>query len=152
MCDLPLSQCVHGMPAPVDPPKPTRAAAPRSSASRSGASRAPRAKPTRSPTTTRRTAPRRWTQPVELRPFVLAVLQDAQRPLEQDDVLARLEDRIGERLRAGDRDPNPRGELRWHAAARTARKELIDEGLLDRAGPGIWALTRAGEVEPVPSE
>lgn len=78
------------------------------------------------------------------------MLQEADGALEQDEVLARLEGRVGDQLRAGDRDPNPRGELRWHAAARTARKELIDEGLLERAGPGIWALTREGELATVP--
>ncbi len=145
MCDLPLSQCVHGRPEPVAPAAPARSAprAPRPRSASGGPSRP-------GSTTTRRSAPRRWTQPVELRPFVLAVLQDAGGPLEQDDVLARLEERVGEQLRAGDRDPNPRGELRWHAAARTARKELIDEGLLAQAGPGVWALTREGELASVP--
>ena len=80
---------------------------------------------------------------------MLALLQDTEDgSLDQDDVLERLEERLGDRLRAGDRDPNPRGELRWHAAARTARKELMDEGLLAQAGPGVWELTSAGRDAP----
>ena len=149
MCDLPLSQCVHGMPAPVEQPKQARATSGPPSKPRSS----PRSTPSRtSATTARRTAPRRWTQPAELRPFVLSVLQDAEGPLEQDEVLTRLEGRLGDQLRAGDRDPNPRGELRWHAAARTARKGLIDEGLLEQAGPGVWELTRAGALATVPDQ
>lgn len=130
LCDLPLSQCIHGMPAPPpEPPKP--AAAPRVRTPRTATPRATSA--AKGPS-----APRRWTQPHELAPHIVAVLHDAGGRLEADDVFAALEERV--ELRAGDRDPNPQGELRWRAAARKARKELIDSGVLAAAGPGVWQL------------
>jgi hypothetical protein len=140
-CDLALSQCVHGRPAPAPAPPaaPVRAAAaPRAT----GTARVPgtRATPVQRPVA------RRWTQPGELRPAILAVLQEAPEGLAQDDVFDRLEERIGDSLRPGDRDPNPQGELRWRAAARKARKELMDDGLLAPAGPGVWRLTDEGRA------
>ena len=53
-------------------------------------------------------------------------------------------ERVGDQLRSGDRETNPQGELRWHAAARKARKALLDEGLLETAGPGVWRLSDLG--------
>ncbi|NYG55001.1 hypothetical protein [Nocardioides perillae] len=145
-CDLPLSQCVHGRPAPVAPPAPpkaspvrTRAASAPSSGTTARAPRAAKAAPVK------RAVVRKWTQPAELRPAILAVLQDAEAPLGHDEAFARLEERVGDALRPGDRDPNPQGEMRWRAAARKARKELIDEGLLAQA-PGTWGLTDAGRA------
>lgn len=146
-CDLPLSQCVHGRPAPVAPAPPPPKATPVRTRTAGASTRAARVPGTR-PAAVPAKAPvaRRWTQPAELRPAILAVLQDAEGPLEQETVFARLEERVGEALRPGDRDPNPQGEMRWRAAARKARKGLIDEGLLDQAGPGLWGLTDAGRT------
>ncbi len=56
-----------------------------------------------------------------------------------------LEVRIGDRLRPGDRETNPQGELRWRAAARRARKSLMDDGLLETA-PGVWRLSALGRA------
>lgn len=138
LCDLPLSQCVHGRPEPVPPPKPEPA--PR--ASRVTTKRVPGTKVAATPA--RSTAPRKWTPPEELRPAILGVLQDAGGELDVDDVFERLEERVGDQLRSGDRETNPQGELRWHAAARKARKALLDEGLLETAGPGVWRLSDLG--------
>lgn len=71
-------------------------------------------------------------------PHIIAALQDAGGTLEADDMFAALEERVA--LRHGDRETNPQGELRWRAAARRARKELIDTGVLAAAGPGVWRL------------
>lgn len=139
LCDLPLSQCVHGRPEPVAPPKP--APAPRAARVKAPP-RVPGTKASTAPV--RSTAPRKWTPPEELRPAILGVLQDADGELDVDDVFERLEERVGEQLRSGDRDANPQGELRWHAAARKARKALMDEGLLEAAGPGVWRLSDEG--------
>lgn len=139
LCDLPLSQCVHGRPEPVPPPKPEPA--PR--ASRVRTTRVPGTKVSATPV--RSSAPRKWTPPEELRPAILATLQDAGGELDVEDVFDRLEERVGEQLRPGDREPNPQGELRWRAAARKARKSLMDDGLLAEAGVGVWRLTDAGQ-------
>lgn len=136
LCDLRFSQCVHGRPEPLPPEKPpgprvktpprvpgTRAVAPPVAAAR---------------------APRKWTAPQELRPAILATLQEADGELPADEVFVRLEERLSDVLRPGDREPNPQGELRWRAATRKARKSLMDDGFLASAGPGVWRLTEAG--------
>lgn len=147
LCDLPLSQCVHGRPEPVPPPKP--APAPR--ASRVRTTRVPGTKVSATPV--RSAVPRKWTSPEEFRPVILATLQDAGGELDTDDVFARLEERVADLLRPGDRETNPQGELRWRAAARKARRALMDEGLLAEAGVGVWRLTSTGlraDVTPGP--
>ncbi len=141
LCELPLSQCVHGRPAPVPPePEPRSASAPKTRVPRAAA-RVPGSPLT--PTVRTSTAPRRWTAPEEFRPVILATLDEAGGRLDADEVFDRLEERLGDRLRPGDRESNPQGELRWRAAARRARKALIDDGLLVGA-PGAWELTEAG--------
>lgn len=87
-----------------------------------------------------RVAPRKWTPPEELAPHVIAVLEEGGGDLSADEVFAALEERLVDVLRPGDREKNPQGELRWRAAARKARKELIDTGVLVSAGPGVWKL------------
>lgn len=139
LCDLPLSQCVHGRPEPTPPPKPE----PVPRASRVRTTRVPGTKVSAAPV--RSTAPRKWTAPEEFRPVILATLQDAGGELDTDDVFERLEERLEERLRPGDREKNPQGELRWRAAARKARRALMDEGLLAEAGVGVWRLTDLGQ-------
>ncbi|WP_182525878.1 hypothetical protein [Nocardioides dongkuii] len=155
MCELPFSQCVHGRPEPVPPPKPPPA--PRTSRAKA----TPRVKvqprvpgtPATRAAPVRSTAPRKWTSPEELRPHVLATLQEAGGELDVDDVFTRLEERVGDLLRPGDHESNPQGELRWRAAARKARKALMDEGYLTAAAPGVWRLTESGlhaDVTPEP--
>ena len=138
LCDLPLSQCVHGRPEPTPPPVVKKAPAPRAKA----APRVPGTRSTAAPT--RPSAPRKWTAPEELRPAILLTLQEAGGELDVDDVFDALEERVGDLLRPGDRETNPQGELRWRAAARKARRSLMDEGLLAEAAPGVWRLTDRG--------
>ncbi|GHJ58866.1 hypothetical protein NOK12_13840 [Nocardioides sp. OK12] len=148
LCDLPLSTCVHGMPKPVEPPP-----AP------------PKAPPKASPVTRRRTTtaaaagstapaaparPRRRTPSVDFKPWIVKLLQEAGGQAESDDLLTELAERLGDVLRPGDLEKGPTGEVRWRTAARTARKELADDGLLLAPRPGTWALTDRGRVEWVP--
>jgi hypothetical protein len=133
LCELPKSQCVHGLPAtpkPVaaSPPKPVKRAA---------------SKP-RTAGTPAKPVTLRWTQPEALKPLILAVLRDAGGELEADDLFLELEVAADETLLPGDRETTPSGELRWHYAARRARMALIDEGLMSKGVPGRWTLTAAG--------
>lgn len=128
LCDLPKSTCVHGrppaepQPAAAAPPKPRKTAA------------------TRVPGTTRKVVNRRWTPPEELKDPVVTVLRAAGGEMERDRVLAELEELVGDRLREGDRETTPEGELRWHYAARRARQSLITEGVMTKGSPGMWTL------------
>jgi hypothetical protein len=130
LCDLPKSQCIHGQPPPAATP-PTKA--PATAATR-------RTSPTRTPGAPARSVNRRWTPPADLKPSILVVLEDAGGELDVEDVLERLETRLADSFRAGDHETTPNGELRWHYAARRARQELIDEGLISRGRPGTWTL------------
>jgi hypothetical protein len=132
LCDLPLSTCVHGMPAP--PPKPARpAAARRTTTTATKAASPPGPRP----------ASRRTDQSA-FRPHILAVLRDAGTPLETDEMLLELEIRLDGQLKERDVERAPTGEVRWHTAARAERKAMIDEGLVVPAQPGIWELTDRG--------
>ncbi|WP_166133895.1 hypothetical protein [Nocardioides ochotonae] len=131
LCDLPFSTCVHGMPKPVPAPEPPPKAS------------TPRVRTARVPGTREappRVVPRKWTQPHELVPHVIAVLDEAGGELDGEGMFEALEERLADVLKPGDREKNPQGELRWRAAARKARKELIDTGVLVAAGPGVWKL------------
>jgi hypothetical protein len=136
LCDLPRSQCIHGMPAPapeVTAARPTaRKSTPRPKAAKKAAPSAVRARP------------RRWTTPEALAPHIVAVLQDAGGELDADDVFAGLEVRLVDSLLEADHERTPEGELRWRYAARRARQALIADGLMARARPGVWELTAAG--------
>lgn len=76
--------------------------------------------------------------------MIVAVLDEAGGELPVDDVLAAVEERIGVHLLEGDRQLTPEGELRWRYAARRARQQLVQDGLMARSRPGIWELTTAG--------
>ena len=136
-CDLPLSTCVHGMPPAPEPVKAPPKASPvtrrRTTSSGSTTSSAPV-----------RTAPRRRTDKADFKPVIVQVLQEAGGEQEADLVLASLEERLADVLKPGDHETGPTGEVRWRTAARFARKELQDEGLLLAPRPGVWALTEAG--------
>lgn len=138
LCDLPLSTCVHGMPKPVapEPPKPAPRRTTRPTARKSA--EAGTARPAATTRTTSR--PRRWTAPEELVPHIVAMLDEAGEALTTEDALARLEERVGDQLRAGDRETSPQGELRWRTAARKARRELANAGVLAADQPGVWRL------------
>lgn len=131
LCDLPKSTCIHGR--PPAPPPPVVKSPPKPRATRAT---------TRTPgTAARKPVVRRWTPPDDLKEPILTVLRASGGDLEQARLLAELEDLVGDRLREGDRETTPEGELRWHYAARRARQALISEGLMTRGGPGMWTLS-----------
>ena len=133
LCDLPRSQCIHGLPAPTPVPEPTVKKA------------TTRPKPAkRVATTTAPARPRKWTPPEAIRPHVLHVLREAGGELEAEDVFKRLEARMADSLLEADRELTPEGELRWRYAARRARQALIVDGLMAKVRPGLWQLTEAG--------
>jgi hypothetical protein len=72
------------------------------------------------------------------------VLEEAGGELEAEDLFLELEIVAEDRLRPGDLETTPEGELRWRYAARRARVALIDEGLMTKAGPGVWQLAQRG--------
>ena len=130
LCDLPRSQCVHGMPAPPPaPPKAKPTPRPRTTTSKAA-----------SPTTSRATTPRRWTPPEAFKPAIVSVLREAGGELETDQLFEELEAVVRDDLRPADTERTPEGELRWRYAARRARVALIDEGLMTKARPGVWQL------------
>lgn len=147
LCDLPRSTCVHGMPpaprvepaAPAAPAPRKRAASTRSTSTRSTT---PRATAKAAPPVRR--TPRRWSPPELFAPHIVAVLQEAGGQLDGDVVFERLEARIGEHLLAGDSETTPEGELRWRRAARVARRNLTNDGLIATGTPGVWQLTASG--------
>ena len=133
LCDLPKSQCIHGLPAPTPAPAPVRKRA------------TPRPKPAKRVTTTTAAArPRRWTPPEAIRPHIVHVLREAGGELEAEDVFKRLEERMADSLLEADQEQTPEGELRWRYAARRARQSLIADGLMAKSRPGLWELTSAG--------
>lgn len=141
LCDLPTSQCVHGLPAEVVQPSrtATKAAAPRArkpvARSRSSA-----VSTTASAAAVTRRPARRWTPPEVFAPVIVAVLEEAGGELEADEAFAALEARVGDGLLAGDRETTPEGELRWRYAARRARVALLAEGRMEKTTPGVWKL------------
>ena len=138
LCDLPRSQCVHGIPPPPQPP-----AAP--SVRRTPRPRTPpRAAAPTPPAHASRPVARRWTPPEAFESHVLAVLRDAGGELDADELFLELEIRLEDRLTAGDRERTPEGEPRWQYAARRARQALIAQGLMAGGRPGVWVLTGTG--------
>jgi len=145
LCDLPLSQCVHGNP-PAPPPEKApkkastpRVAAPRASRTSARASAAPVAKTTVSNRPPRRTPQR------DFRPYILAALQDSGGSADVEDVMAEVARRMDEVLRPADHETVNQGELRWRYAARLERRAMQDEGLmLPPRHPGVWELSETG--------
>lgn len=148
LCDLPKSQCIHGMPPPPPPaPKvtPTRASRTAKAAGSAGAPRTPRAAAApRQPAAPKPAAPSRRTDQAAFRPLIVAMLREAGGRLEADEVREDLGQRMAEMLLERDKQTGPNGEPRWWTTARAARKELIDEGLLVQGRPGVWELTEKG--------
>lgn len=144
-CDLPLSTCIHGRPPAPEPVKVPPKASPvrRSTTSASGSTSRTTSRSASAPAPVR-TAPRRRTDKAEFKPVIVEVLQEAGGEQEADLVLAALEERLAEVLKPGDHETGPTGEVRWRTAARWARKELADDGLLVAPQPGVWALTDEG--------
>ncbi|MGV3563230.1 MAG: winged helix-turn-helix domain-containing protein [Nocardioides sp.] len=144
-CDLPFSTCIHGRPPAPEPVKAPPKASPvrRRTASASGSASRTTAGSASAPAPVR-TAPRRRTDKAEFKPVIVEVLQEAGGEQEADLVLAALEERLAEVLKPGDHETGPTGEVRWRTAARWARKELADDGLLVAPQPGVWALTAEG--------
>ncbi|WP_240937883.1 hypothetical protein [Nocardioides sp. JQ2195] len=126
------------MPKPVAPPEPP---APVRKPRKAAAPRTPKAAKAAAPVTTRTSAaPRRWSAPADFVPHIVAMLDEADGGLRTDDALARLEERVADELRPGDREKSPQGEQRWRTAARKARRELVTSGILSDAQPGVWQL------------
>jgi hypothetical protein len=131
-CDLPLAQCVHGLP-PAPPPVVKAPPRPRKRA----------AAGSRTPGVVTKPVNRRWTPPDALKPLILTVLQEAAGELDADEVFLELEILLEDRMLPGDRETTPTGEPRWQYAARRARVALIDEGLMTKGIPGVWRLAAA---------
>jgi len=129
LCDLPKSQCIHGLP----PPEPKKAAV--------KAPSRPRKPPaSRAPAAPKPVVTRRWTPPEAFKPLILTVLEEAGGELEADEVYQQLASVAGDQLRAADHETTPEGELRWQYAARRARVDLIKEGRMTKGRPGVWQL------------
>ena len=131
LCDLPRSQCIHGL--PPTPPKEKAVASP--------------PKPRKRAATPARPAParpvnRRWTPPEFFKPLIVSVLEQAGGELDADEVFLELEILAEDRLLPGDNESTPEGELRWRYAARRARVALINEGVMAKTRPGVWELAR----------
>ena len=128
LCDLPRSQCVHGIPppSPVEPAKTTPRPRKRATTAR--------------PTTPDKPVTRRWTPPEVFKPLIVRVLEQAGGELEAEEALLALEVLADDRLLPGDREETPQGELRWRYAARRARATLVDEGVMTKNRPGVWEL------------
>ena len=148
LCDLPLSQCVHGNP-PAPPAE--KKAAPRSTGGRT-TSTGTRARPARAASTpapaTRTTVsskPPRRTPQREFRRHILAALQDAGGRADVEDVMAEVARRMEDVLRPADHETVNQGELRWRYAARLERRAMQDEGLMvPPRRPGLWELSENG--------
>jgi hypothetical protein len=132
LCDLPTSQCVHGMPPPT--PMSAIKSLPK-----------PKKRPTavgRSSVPADKLPTRRWTPAELFKPLILTVLEQAGGELDAEELFLELEVLAGDRLLPGDSETTPQGELRWQYAARRARLALIDEGLMTKTRPGVWQLAR----------
>ncbi len=133
-CDLPLATCVHGQPPPPPPPP----------AATSVVRTAPKARSTtprqRAAAPPEKQLNRRWTAPEALEPLILDVLRQAGGELDTDDFFLELEIAADDLLLPGDHERTPSGELRWHYAARRARLAMVEQGVMIKGRPGVWAL------------
>ncbi|MFC6287594.1 hypothetical protein ACFP3Q_14500 [Nocardioides sp. GCM10027113] len=146
-CDLPLATCVHGAPPPPPPApaaKPAKKATPRRTAS---AGTATTRRTSSEPKVSVRRTGRTRTPQAELRPHILAVLQEYGGRARGDDVLTELEVRLDDVLLDGDREKAPTGDVRWRLNARRERKAMTDEGLMvPPREPGVWELSAEGRA------
>ncbi|MEU4563938.1 hypothetical protein AB0F72_36645 [Actinoplanes sp. NPDC023936] len=88
----------------------------------------------------------------EMAAWILAVLYELQGTAETHQVFEMIKRRFGSRLDAEDlADVSPwRAEQRWRNKAHTARRRMIEKGLLhsgDVTGRNVWSLTAAGTAE-----
>ena len=96
-------------------------------------------------TTTAARPPSKVTGQSAFRPHIVRILK-LEGSLETEDMLLELEMAMEEELLERDRQASPTGEIRWHTAARSERKSMIDAGLMAGGKPGIWELTDAGRA------
>jgi Mrr restriction endonuclease-like protein len=76
---------------------------------------------------------------------ILEILAERHGRAKGRDVIAALEDRIGSRFTARDRDVLGMGEVRWKNRARFARLRMKELGLVSSKSPrGIWEITEEG--------
>lgn len=141
LCDLPLSQCVHGQPPPPPPEKKAPAPRTRRTSTSTGARTAS------SPSVSVSSKPPRRTPQREFRRHILAALQDRGGRAEVEDLMADLVERMEPVLRPADHETVNQGELRWRYAARLERKAMLDDGLIAAPRqPGVWELTDLGRA------
>jgi hypothetical protein len=141
LCDLPLSQCVHGQPPPPPPEKKAPAPRARKASTASSSSR----KASSTPAVSVSSKPPRRTPQREFRRYILAALQDRGGRAEVEDLMADLVERMEPVLRPADHETVNQGELRWRYAARLERKAMLDDGLIAAPRqPGFWELTDEG--------
>ncbi|MFI5624980.1 hypothetical protein ACIA03_16070 [Nocardioides sp. NPDC051685] len=133
LCDLPMSQCIHGR--PPAPPAPAPVKRPTTRVRKTTTSAAASA-----PKVVTKSAPRKWTPPAAFAPLILEILEAAGGSMSADAVLDELETQLSDQLLAGDFETTPEGELRWRYAARRARQKLLTEGLMTKGAPGVWQL------------
>ena len=133
LCDLPMSQCIHGR--PPAPPAPAAVKKPATRVRKTTTSTAASA-----PRVVTKSAPRKWTPPAAFAPLILEILEAAGGSMSADAVLDELETQLADQLLAGDFETTPEGELRWRYAARRARQKLLTEGLMTKGAPGVWQL------------
>jgi hypothetical protein len=131
LCDLPRSQCIHGLPPPEPPKAKVKVKAPPK----------PRKAPVSRAVAPARPVTLRWTPPEVFKPLILTVLEQAGGELEADEVYDQLATVAGGQLREADHETTPEGEPRWQYAARRARVDLIREGRMTKGRPGVWQLT-----------
>ncbi|NYD43166.1 hypothetical protein [Nocardioides panaciterrulae] len=147
LCDLPLSQCVHGRPPTPPAEKPAPAAARTTTRTSRTTSRTTTraASPTATGRATVSSRPPRRTPQREFRRHILGALQDSGGRADVEDLMAEVARRMEEVLRPADHETVNQGELRWRYAARLERRAMQDEGLMvPPSRPGLWELSDAG--------
>ncbi|HET8813777.1 MAG TPA: winged helix-turn-helix domain-containing protein [Solirubrobacterales bacterium] len=76
---------------------------------------------------------------------ILRFLDENDGAAPSNDVLDALEERMGDKFTAKDREPLRSGAIRWRNRARFARLRMKERGLLsDRSHRGIWEITPFG--------
>jgi hypothetical protein len=79
-----------------------------------------------------------------LSPLIVDLLRQAGGELSAEDLFEELTAVVSTRLRPGDEELTPDGELRWRYAARRARQSLIAEGVMVSGVQGMWTLADRG--------
>jgi hypothetical protein len=79
---------------------------------------------------------------------IVKVLREAGGELPTKEAVDRVGKNLGEAFTAADLVTLASGEVRWRNAARWARNDLADRGVIDRKVPtGVWRLSGSGGAE-----